>query len=96
MCSRTSKLGKYKKDDASFVVQDTLSKYAPPKVFSVVASSKDIKLVLAIGAHNNIEDGILDVWKAYPSTPLPSELRGKIYLRLPKDLGYGPNKFALM
>jgi len=92
----TSREGEHVKSDARFVIQDTLSKWAPAQVFSSVASAKGIKLVIQIGAHNRIKLRILDVYKAFPSTPLPTELRGRLFIKLPRSLCYEEHVFAEM
>ena len=84
------------KSDARFVIQDTLSKWSPAQVFSSVASAKAIKMVLQIGAHNGIKLKILDVYKAFPSTPLPAELQGRLFTKLPRALGYAEERYAEM
>ena len=69
-------------------------------VYSSVASSKAIKLVIAVGIWNWLIIGMLDIVKAFPSTPLPTELEGKIFLKLSKSImdimGYEPDLYAQM
>ena len=92
----TSKVGEHRKNDARLVVQDSRSVHSPAEVYSSVASSKAIKLVLGVAAHNGMKPQIRDIVKAFPNTPLPQELKGKLYIRLPKELGYSSDTFAML
>ena len=92
----TSKIGEHRKNDARLVVQDSRSVHSPADVYSSVASAKAIKIVLGIAAHNGMKPQIRDIVKAFPNTPLPQELKGKIFIRLPKELGYSSDTYAML
>ena len=87
-------------DSIRLVAQDTRSEHDPCLIYSSVASSKAIKLVMAIGTWNWLTIGMLDIVKAFPSTPLPEELQGKIFLKLSKSImdvmGYTSDEYAQM
>ena len=92
----TSKFGEHKTDAARLVVQDTRSIHSPAEVFSSVANSKAIKVFMSIVARNALKDNMrhVDVWKAFPNTLLPEELQGKLFIKLPKELGYPAQTYA--
>jgi hypothetical protein len=96
----TSVEGEHLMDGIRLIAQDTRSEHDPGLVYSSVASSKAIKLVIAVGIWNWLTIGMLDIVKAFPSTPLPIELEGKIFLKLSKSImnimGYGPDVYAQM
>jgi hypothetical protein len=96
----TSVEGEHLMDGIRLIAQDTRSEHDPGLVYSSVASSKAIKLVIAVGIWNWLIIGMLDIVKAFPSTPLPTELEGKIFLKLSKSImdimGYEPDLYAQM
>ena len=96
----TSVEGEHLMDGIRLIAQDTRSEHNAGLVYSSVASSKAIKLVIAIATWNWLIIGMLDIVKAFPSTPLPAELEGKIFLKLSKSImdvmGYDYEEYAQM
>ena len=82
----TSMQGEHLMDSIRLVAQDTRSEHEPSLVYATVASSKAIKLVFAIATWNWLKIGMVDIVKAFPSTPLPQELEGMIFLKLSKSI----------
>ena len=82
----TSLQGEHLMDSVRLVAQDTRSDHDPSLVYSTVASSKALKMVFAIATLNWLKIGMVDIVKAFPSTPLPKELKGTIFLKLSKAI----------
>jgi len=96
----TSVQGEHLMDSIRLVAQDTRSEHEPGLVYSTVASSKAIKMVFSIATWNWLKIGMLDIVKAFPSTPLPKELVNTIFLKLSKSImelmNYTPCQYAQM
>jgi hypothetical protein len=94
----TSVQGEHLMDSIRLVAQDTRSEHEPNLVYSTVASSKAIKLVFAVATWNWLKIGMVDIVKAFPSTPLPKEMEGTTFLRLSKSImdvmNFEPDQFA--
>jgi hypothetical protein len=80
------------------VVQDSKKRRAvdPNDVWAAVARAKTIRTIINIAAHFRLMHNCYDVARAFPSTALADEFKGKVFLRLPSILGLGDGMMAEM
>ena len=83
---------------ARMVVQDSKKRRAvdPSDVWAAVARAKTVRTIINIAAHFRLQHRCYDVARAFPSTVLADEFKGKVFLRLPSILGLGDGMMAEM
>jgi len=83
---------------ARMVVQDSKKRRSvdPSDVWAAVARAKTIRTIINIAAHFRLQHSCYDVARAFPSTELADEFKGKVFLRLPPILGLGDGMMAEM